>query len=135
MVAVAQLGERRIVAPKVARAGLVSHPIKRIIDVVVKVRSQISHDSLLHPKVGNIMGSRGGCVTWRINSNYFMLFDCHRLINDFLCNKTNAIARRVTVNYYKISYRGIAQLVEQRSPKPKVQGSSPCAPANAEIAA
>ncbi len=26
-------------------------------------------------------------------------------------------------------YRGIAQLVEQRSPKPRVQGSSPCTPA------
>ena len=28
-----------------------------------------------------------------------------------------------------ILYRGIAQLVEQRSPKPRAQGSSPCAPA------
>ena len=27
------------------------------------------------------------------------------------------------------AYRGIAQLVEQRSPKPRAQGSSPCAPA------
>ena len=27
-------------------------------------------------------------------------------------------------------YRGIAQLVEQRSPKPRVEGSSPSAPAN-----
>ena len=26
-------------------------------------------------------------------------------------------------------YRGIAQLVEQRSPKPRVEGSSPSAPA------
>ena len=79
MVAVAQLGERRIVAPKVARAGLVSHPIKKnVIDVVVKVRSQNSHDSLLHRKVGNIMGSRGGCVTWRIGRvtvNYYINFN------------------------------------------------------------
>ncbi len=29
----------------------------------------------------------------------------------------------------KFQYRGIAQLVEQRSPKPRAQGSSPCAPA------
>ena len=28
-----------------------------------------------------------------------------------------------------LPYRGIAQLVEQRSPKPRVQGPSPCAPA------
>ena len=27
-------------------------------------------------------------------------------------------------------HRGIAQLVEQRSPKPRVQGPSPCAPAS-----
>ena len=27
------------------------------------------------------------------------------------------------------SYRGVAQLVEQRSPKPRAQGSSPCTPA------
>ena len=30
-------------------------------------------------------------------------------------------------------YRGIAQLVEQRSPKPRVQSSSLCAPAKTEI--
>ena len=29
------------------------------------------------------------------------------------------------------SYRGIAQLVEQRSPKPRAEGSSPSAPAKA----
>ena len=28
-----------------------------------------------------------------------------------------------------INFRGIAQLVEQWSPKPRAQGSSPCAPA------
>ncbi len=30
---------------------------------------------------------------------------------------------------HQVSHRGIAQLVEQRSPKPRAQGSSPCAPA------
>ena len=29
---------------------------------------------------------------------------------------------------YKRIYRGIAQLVEQRSPKPRAEGSSPSAP-------
>ena len=29
----------------------------------------------------------------------------------------------------KMIFRGIAQLVEQWSPKPRAQGSSPCAPA------
>ena len=33
--------------------------------------------------------------------------------------------------YKKVSYRGVAQLVEQRSPKPRAQGSSPCTPAKA----
>ena len=31
-----------------------------------------------------------------------------------------------------INFRGIAQLVEQWSPKPRAQGSSPCAPAICE---
>ena len=31
------------------------------------------------------------------------------------------------------SYRGIAQLVEQRSPKPRAEGSSPSAPAKTKI--
>ncbi len=35
---------------------------------------------------------------------------------------------------HKSKYRGIAQLVEQRSPKPRVQGSSPCAPAKRKTA-
>ena len=30
----------------------------------------------------------------------------------------------------QFGYRGVAQLVEQRSPKPRAQGSSPCTPAN-----
>ena len=33
---------------------------------------------------------------------------------------------------FKILYRGIAQLVEQWSPKPRAQGSSPCAPAKCD---
>ena len=32
----------------------------------------------------------------------------------------------------KMKYRGIAQLVEQRSPKPRAEGSSPSAPAKTQ---
>ena len=32
-------------------------------------------------------------------------------------------------HHQKIIYRGIAQLVEQRSPKPRAEGSNPSAPA------
>ena len=45
------------------------------------------------------------------------------------------LRRETEVRFYRITlcaateYRGIAQLVEQRSPKPRVQSSSLCAPA------
>ncbi len=39
-------------------------------------------------------------------------------------------ARKVAYHGVSSTHRGIAQLVEQRSPKPRAEGSSPSSPAN-----
>ena len=39
---------------------------------------------------------------------------------------------KISVADYNRIFRGIAQLVEQRSPKPRAEGSSPSAPARYE---
>ena len=71
------------------------------------------------------------CINWSPRSSPFFT-DCN-IIN---CNPTS---RRIFLHFscwlYFLSvlqlklYRGIAQLVEQRSPKPRAEGSSPSTPA------
>jgi hypothetical protein len=44
-------------------------------------------------------------------------------------NKQPSLALMAVINYNFLWHRGVAQLVEQRSPKPPVVGSSPATPA------
>ena len=63
------------------------------------------------------------------SSRYILRFSCkNRLTKPRVCGIILSASERASPRSNQI-FRGIAQLVEQRSPKPRAEGSSPSAPA------